>query len=93
MWFTRFDFQAHPLSSVVFATLGVSGDSRPSLRALRDMLRDAPRELTVTFMDVPAMDPSAPAGATVSAVWCPRRHRNGSSRSGPSGGSSITASL
>jgi hypothetical protein len=66
---TRFDFQAHPLSSVVFATLGVSGDSRPILRALRDTLRDAPRELTVTFMDVPAMDPSAPAGASISAVW------------------------
>jgi len=66
---TRFDFQAHPLSSVVFATLGVSGDSRPVLRALRDALLDASRELTVTFMDVPAMDPNAPAGATVSAVW------------------------
>ena len=70
---TRFDFRAHPLSSVVFATLGVSGDSRPILRALRDTLRDAPRELTVTFMDVPAMDPSAPAGATITAVLDRRR--------------------
>ena len=39
------------------------------LRALRDTLRDAPRELTVTYMDVPAMDPSAPAGATITACW------------------------
>ena len=66
---TRFDFRAHELTSVVFATLGVTGDSRPVLRALRDTLRSAPRELTVTFMDVPAMDPSAPAGATISACW------------------------
>lgn len=66
---TRFDFRAHELGSVVFATLGVSGDSRPVLRALRETLRDAPRELTVTFMDVPAMDPSAPAGASITACW------------------------
>lgn len=66
---TRFDFRAHELHSVVFATLGVTGDSRPILRALRDTLRGAPRELTVTFMDVPAMDPSAPAGASITACW------------------------
>jgi FAD/FMN-containing dehydrogenase len=66
---TRFDFRAHELRSVVFATLAVSGDRRHVLGALRDLLRDAPRELTVTFMDVPAMDPSAPAGATVTACW------------------------
>lgn len=66
---TRFDFRAHPLPSVVFATLTVTGGSRPILRAVRDTLREAPRELTVTFMDVPAMDPSAPAGATITALW------------------------
>ncbi|MET0830048.1 MAG: FAD-binding oxidoreductase, partial [Microbacterium sp.] len=66
---TRFDFRAHPLPAVVFAVFGVPADSRPALRAVRDLLRVAPRDLTVTFMDVPAMDPSAPAGATVSAVW------------------------
>jgi FAD/FMN-containing dehydrogenase len=66
---TRFDFRAHALPAVVFATLTLEGDSRPLLRALRDVLRDAPRELTVTFMDVPAMDPSAPAGATLTALW------------------------
>ena len=66
---TRFDFRAHALTSVVFATLAVAGDARPVLRALRDTLRDAPRDLTVTYMDVPAMDPSAPAGATVTACW------------------------
>ena len=66
---TRFDFRAHPLPAVVFATLGITGDARPVIRAVRDTLHDAPRELTVTYMDVPAMDPSAPAGATLTAVW------------------------
>jgi FAD/FMN-containing dehydrogenase len=66
---TRFDFRAHPLTSVVFATLGVGGDARPVLRALRDTMSTAPRDLTVTYMDVPAMDPHAPAGATITACW------------------------
>lgn len=66
---TRFDIRAHPLTSVVFATLAVAGDARPVLRALRDTMREAPRELTVTYMDVPAMDPNAPAGATITACW------------------------
>jgi FAD/FMN-containing dehydrogenase len=66
---TRFDFRTHALTSVVFATLALSGDPRTVLAALRDTMRDAPRELTVTYMDVPAMDPSAPAGATITACW------------------------
>lgn len=66
---TRFDFRAHALTSVVFATLGIDGDPRPVLRALQQVIAGAPRELTVTFMDVPPMDPSAPAGASVTACW------------------------
>jgi FAD/FMN-containing dehydrogenase len=66
---TRFDFRAHDLPGVVLAQLGVSGDARRILAALRDALATAPRELTVTYMDVPAMDPSAPAGASIVAVW------------------------
>jgi FAD/FMN-containing dehydrogenase len=66
---TRFDFRAHPLSGVVFATLGVTRDSRPVIRALRDTMRVAPRELTLTFADVPPMDPSAFPGATITACW------------------------
>jgi FAD/FMN-containing dehydrogenase len=66
---TRFDFRAHPLHAVVFATVPITGDTRAVLRALRDLLQDAPRELTVSFMDVPAMDPSAPAGASITALW------------------------
>lgn len=66
---TRFDFRAGPLPAVVFATFSLEGDARPALRALRDLLHDAPRALTTTYMDVPPMDPSAPAGATITALW------------------------
>lgn len=66
---TRFDFVAHELPGVVFAELTIGGDTRKTLRAVRDLMRRAPRELTVTFMDVPPMDPHAPAGATVAACW------------------------
>ncbi|MDW4571267.1 FAD-binding protein [Microbacterium sp. M3] len=66
---TRFDFEAHALDGVVHAVYGVDGDARPILRALRELMAGAPRELTVTYMDVPPMDPSAPAGATITAVW------------------------
>lgn len=66
---TRFDFRAHALDAVVFAAFRVVGDGREVLRAVRDHMRDAPRELTVTYMDVPPMDPGAPAGAGVTAVW------------------------
>ncbi|WP_238706940.1 FAD-binding oxidoreductase [Microbacterium lushaniae] len=62
---TRFDFVAHALNDVVFATLRVSGDAAATLRALRDLMRDAPPQFTVTYMDVPAMDPNAPAGAGI----------------------------
>ncbi|WP_223628398.1 FAD-binding oxidoreductase [Microbacterium sp. EST19A] len=66
---TRFDFSAHPLPGIAFAENVIDGDAAPVLRAARELLREAPRELTVTYMDVPAMDPSAPAGARLSAVW------------------------
>ncbi|MET0296836.1 MAG: FAD-binding oxidoreductase [Microbacterium sp.] len=66
---TRFDFRAHELPAVVFASYAVEGDARPILAALRDAMAGAPRELTVTYMDVPPMDPSAPAGATITACW------------------------
>ena len=66
---TRFDFEAHPLTAVVAGELGIESDARPVLRALRDLLPDAPRELTLTYMDVPPMDPSAPAGASIAVVW------------------------
>lgn len=66
---TRFDFEAHPLRAVFAAELGFEGDARVLLRALRDLMAHAPRELTLTYMDVPPMDPSAPAGSSIGAVW------------------------
>jgi len=66
---TRFDFAAHRLPGIAFAESVIDGEATPVLRAARELLRDAPRELTVTYMDVPPMDPSAPAGARLSAVW------------------------
>ncbi|HWS49630.1 MAG TPA: FAD-binding protein, partial [Microbacterium sp.] len=66
---TRFDFEAHRLPGIVFGEYAVSGDAATVLRVAREVLRGAPRELTVTFMDVPAMDPSAQAGASLNAVW------------------------
>ncbi|MCR2784314.1 MULTISPECIES: FAD-binding protein [unclassified Microbacterium] len=66
---TRFDFHAHELPALVHGTYAVAGDHAAVLRTLRDVLATAPRELTVTYMDVPAMDPSAPAGAGIEAVW------------------------
>lgn len=66
---TRFDFRAHELRGVVFATLDVIGDSRPVMRALRELMLDAPRELTITFAHVPPMDPSALPGAAITACW------------------------
>ncbi|WP_106814401.1 FAD-binding oxidoreductase [Microbacterium timonense] len=66
---TRFDFEAHRLDGVVHAVYGLEGEARHILGVLRDVMAGAPRELTVTYMDVPPMDPSAPAGATVTAVF------------------------
>ncbi|WP_309129015.1 FAD-binding protein [Microbacterium sp.] len=68
---TRFDFEAHALTRVALGEflVGDGADRSAVLRAMRDILSDAPQELTVTYMDVPAMDPSAPAGARLVAVW------------------------
>ncbi|MGM7668202.1 FAD-binding oxidoreductase [Microbacterium sp. A93] len=66
---TRFDFAAHHLSGIAYGEYVIGGDAAAVLRTTRDLMRTAPRELTVTYMDVPAMDPSAPAGARLAAVW------------------------
>ncbi|MGF6823208.1 FAD/FMN-containing dehydrogenase [Microbacterium sp. ZKA21] len=66
---TRFDFAAHALDGIAFAQNTFTGDPAAVLRATRDVMQAAPHELTVTYMDVPPMDPSAPAGASLSAVW------------------------
>lgn len=66
---TRLDFAAAPLDGVLAGELAVDGDQTALLRTMRDALESAPRALTVTYMDVPAMDPSAPAGARLAVTW------------------------
>lgn len=66
---TRFDFDAHRIAGIVHGEYVIGSDAAAALRATRDVMRTAARELTVTYMDVPAMDPSAPAGARLAAVW------------------------
>lgn len=66
---TRFDFVAHELPGVVFAELAIDGELRQTLRSVVDLMRHAPRDLTVSFMDGPPMNPDAPPGATVTACW------------------------
>ncbi|MGN8025018.1 FAD-binding oxidoreductase [Microbacterium sp. 22242] len=66
---TRLDFEARPLTGVLAGELAARGDQAEFLRTVREVLDDAPRALTVTYLDVPAMDPSAPAGARLSVVW------------------------
>ena len=69
---TRFDFRASPLVGVVFGAidLDVSTVGLDTLiRAWRDAMREAPRRLTATLLDVPPMDPSAPAGLRIDLCW------------------------
>lgn len=66
---TRLDVEAAPLDGVLAGELPVNGDPAALLRVVRDTLATAPRELTVTYLDVPAMDPSAPAGARLAVTW------------------------
>lgn len=66
---TRLDFEAHRLPGIAFAQAVVGEDQSQALRSLREVMRDAPDEVTATYMDVPPMDPSAPPGASITAVW------------------------
>jgi FAD/FMN-containing dehydrogenase len=67
---TRFDFRAHRVGDVVHATAPIEGELPAVLRAWRDRMRHAPDELSCGFLAVPPMDPTAPAGSTLDAVWC-----------------------
>lgn len=70
---TRFDFRARSIGGISLGEHIITGDAAEVLRATRDLMQRAPRTLTVTYMDVPPMDPSAPAGARLSAVWADAR--------------------
>ena len=68
---TRFDFLAHRLAGVVHAsiTLDSSGDLSEAIRAFRDAMRTAPRELNGSLVRTPAMGPEMPSRTMIELAW------------------------
>lgn len=67
---TRFDFLAHPLAGIVHARLTLDGSDLAALvRAFRDVMRAAPRELNGSLMRTPAMGPDMPGQTTLELAW------------------------
>lgn len=55
---TSFTFQAHPLGAVVAGSVTLDGtDLATSLRAWRDVMRDSPADLNVSFLTFPGSSP------------------------------------
>ncbi len=68
---TRFDFHAHPLDGVVHASLALDGAGglAPFVRAFRDVMRSAPRELNASLVRTPSMGPEMPSRLLIEAAW------------------------
>ena len=67
---TDFTFEAHPLAGVVHGVITfATGDLAALLRGYRDIMRSAPEELNVTFMQFPRMGPEMPGGPALHVVW------------------------
>ncbi|MCC6498046.1 MAG: FAD-binding protein [Propionibacteriaceae bacterium] len=67
---TRFDFLAHPLTGVVHAAITLDGADLPALiRAFRDVMRAAPRELNGSLMRTPPMGPELPSRTVIELAW------------------------
>ena len=68
---TRFDFRAHPLAGVVHASITLDGTHglAPLVRAFRDVMRAAPRELNASLVRTPAMGPEMPSRLVIEAAW------------------------
>ncbi|HEX5336697.1 MAG TPA: FAD-binding oxidoreductase [Propionicimonas sp.] len=68
---TRFDFRAHPLAGVVHASITLDDAvGLPTLvRAFRDVMRAAPRELNASLVRTPAMGPQMPSRTMIEAAW------------------------
>ena len=55
---THFTFQAHPLDGIVAGNVTLDGvDLAASLKGWRDVMRDSPADLNVTFLSVPGAPP------------------------------------
>jgi len=67
---TDFTFEAHPLDAVVHGVITFQTDDLAALlRGYRDVLRDAPEQLNVSFVDFPQMGPAMPGGPALHVVW------------------------
>ena len=67
---TEFTFEAHPLDGVVHGTITFDTDDLAALLCgYRDVMRSAPEELNVTFMQFPPMGPEMPGGPALHVVW------------------------
>jgi hypothetical protein len=67
----RFDFLAHPLAGVVHASITLNDTAGlPKLvRAFRDVMRAAQRELNGSLARTPAMGPQMPSRIMIEAAW------------------------
>ena len=67
---TRFDFLAHPLHGMVHASFTLEGPDLPGLiRAFRDVMRSAPRELNGSLVRTPQMVPAVPSRTIIEVAW------------------------
>jgi len=68
---TRFDFRAHPLAGVVRAsiTLDQTAGLSALIRAFRDAMRAAPRQLNASLIRTPAMGPQMPSRTMIEVAW------------------------
>jgi hypothetical protein len=67
---TRFDFLAHPLPGVVHATITLdTSDLGGPIRAFRDVMRSAPRELNGSLVRTPSMGPEMPSRTLIEVAW------------------------
>lgn len=67
---TRFDFRATALAGLVHASLTLAdGPLTGPIRAFRDVMRVAPRELNGSLVRTPAMGPDLPARTMVELAW------------------------
>lgn len=68
---TRFDFLAHPLPGIVHASISLDPEVglREPIRAFRDVMRSAPRELNGSLVRTPAFGPEMPSRTLIELAW------------------------
>lgn len=67
---TEFTFQAQPLEGVVHGVVTfVADDLGGLLRGYREVMRAAPEEFNVTFLQLPPMQPGMPSSRALQVLW------------------------